>query len=115
MARIVNKPWGFESIWAETSNYVGKVLVINGGQRLSRQYHEQKEETFLVNWGSMTLEIGVPSSPDFQTIEMNPGDTYHCPPGRVHRMCAGPIGVHVVEVSTNHLDDVVRITDDYGR
>ena len=43
--RVVVKPWGQELIWAETKDYVGKLLTVNHGHKLSRQYHEVKEET----------------------------------------------------------------------
>lgn len=112
---VEEKPWGCELIWAHTSVYVGKVLMIDSNKRLSRQYHEKKEETFMVMWGDMTLEIGMPGTEGFERIEMLAGASYHCPPRTVHRMCAGPIGVHVNEVSTNDLYDVVRLEDDYGR
>lgn len=114
--RTVDKPWGSEIIWAETSNYVGKILIINPGQKLSRQYHNVKEETFMVLNGILTLEIG---SDDVDSFELYPNETYHCLPGTIHRMIndsdhnSGPI--RIVEVSTNHLDDVVRLADDYGR
>jgi mannose-6-phosphate isomerase len=115
--RTVDKPWGSEIIWAETSNYVGKILIINPGQKLSRQYHNTKEETFMVLNGVLTLEIG--SGDDIDSFELDPNETYHCLPGTIHRMINDPDHnngpIRVVEVSTNHLDDVVRIEDDYGR
>lgn len=114
--RIVQKPWGYEEIWAETSSYVGKVLVINPGHRLSRQYHVQKEETFRVLSGTLLLEIG--QGEDLQSFYMTPSMTYHCPPGTIHRMICETSEkepVQVLEVSTNHLDDVVRLEDDYKR
>jgi len=114
--RIVQKPWGHEEIFAETDNYVGKVLVINPGHRLSRQYHNQKEETFRVLSGSLILEIGQEN--DMKIFSLGPGDCYHCPPGTIHRMICDAEdqeAVKVLEVSTNHLDDVVRLQDDYNR
>jgi quercetin dioxygenase-like cupin family protein len=115
--RIVQKPWGHEEIWAETTNYVGKVLVINPGHRLSRQYHNLKEETFRVLSGILSLEIG--QGADIVTHNLVPGEAFHCPPGTIHRMICEPIlnveAVQVLEVSTNHLDDVVRLEDDYKR
>lgn len=114
--RIVQKPWGHEEIWAETDNYVGKVLFVNPGHRLSRQYHNLKEETFRVLQGNLTLEIG--TGTDIQVLYLGPGDTYHCPPGTIHRMICDieeDEAVQVLEVSTNHLDDVVRLEDDYKR
>lgn len=109
--RKIDKPWGYELIWAETNNYVGKILHIEAGHKLSRQFHHLKEETFLVTEGEMNLEIGHPAE---QTIFMTPGTTFHCPPGTIHRMIAVST-VEVMEVSTNHLDDVVRLEDEYGR
>ena len=47
----VDKPWGYELIWAETDTYVGKVLFVRAGQALSLQYHERKDESWLVQGG----------------------------------------------------------------
>ncbi len=118
--RIVNKPWGHEEIWAETKDYVGKVLFINPGHRLSRQYHNVKEETFRVLSGTLTLEIGDGDDPDngITTHTLEAGESFHCPPRTVHRMICNSEelnAVQVVEVSTPHLDDVVRLEDDYKR
>ena len=110
--RRVEKPWGYELIWAETPRYVGKILHITAGHRLSRQYHERKDETFLVHAGEMDLEVGRGSAAT--TIRMRPLESFHCPPGTVHRMIA-VTDVDVVEVSTPELDDVVRLEDAYGR
>ena len=110
--RRVEKPWGYELIWAEAAGYVGKILHIKAGQKLSRQYHNRKEETFLVQTGEMDLEIG--TGDELRTIRMKALDTFHCVPKTVHRMVA-VTDVDVVEVSTPELDDVVRLEDAYGR
>lgn len=110
--RRVDKPWGHELIWAETSRYVGKVLHIVAGERLSRQYHRVKDETLLVQSGEMDLEVG--PAPEARTLRMRPGDAFHVTPGTVHRMIA-VTDVDVLEVSTPELDDVVRLEDAYGR
>jgi mannose-6-phosphate isomerase-like protein (cupin superfamily) len=110
--RRVDKPWGHEIVWAETDRYVGKVLHIAKGQRLSRQYHVKKDETFFVQTGTMHLEVG--QGPDTKIIEMGPGQAFHCTPHTVHRMIA-VTDVDVIEVSTPELDDVVRLEDAYGR
>lgn len=109
--RRVEKPWGHEIIWAETDRYVGKVLHINIGQKLSRQYHVRKDETFYVQSGEMDLEVG--NNPP-TTIHMKPGDSFHCTPNTIHRMI-GRTDTDVIEVSTPDLDDVVRLEDAYGR
>jgi mannose-6-phosphate isomerase len=110
--RRVSKPWGYEIIWAETDRYVGKILHIVAGQKLSRQYHVKKDETFLVEAGEMDLEIG--EGADLRIIRMRQREAFHCPPRTVHRMVA-LTDVDVIEVSTPELDDVVRLEDAYGR
>src|SRR5438874_1855928 len=110
--RRVDKPWGYEVIWAETARYVGKILHIRAEQRLSRQYHRVKEETLLVQQGEMDLEIG---AGDALTVRrMKAGEVFHVIPGTIHRMI-GVTDVDVLEVSTPELDDVVRLEDVYGR
>ena len=110
--RRVNKPWGYEIVWAETERYVGKILHIHAGQKLSRQYHVKKDETFLVESGEMDLEIG--QGAERRNIRMGPRESFHCTPRTVHRMIA-VTDVDVIEVSTPELDDVVRLEDAYGR
>jgi mannose-6-phosphate isomerase len=107
----IEKPWGYELIWAETDKYIAKILHINAGHSLSRQYHNQKEETFLVWSGTLKLEIGFPVEDVFY---MGPGNTYHCSPKTIHRLIADQ-EVDVLEVSTPYLNDVIRLEDKYGR
>jgi mannose-6-phosphate isomerase-like protein (cupin superfamily) len=112
-ARRVEKPWGWELVWAETEHYVGKLLFVRAGQSLSLQYHERKDEAWLVRKGRASRERGVVGGP-LETIEIGPGDTFRYRPGTVHRVTAIE-DLLVVEVSTPHLDDVVRLEDAYGR
>lgn len=109
----VDKPWGHEEIWAQTHKYVGKLLVIKPGERLSRQYHEVKDETIYVLDGELVLEIGHES--EMEKLIMAKGASYHIQPGVIHRFCAPSSGCTLIEVSTPELEDVVRIQDDYGR
>jgi quercetin dioxygenase-like cupin family protein len=112
-AVVVPKPWGSELIWAHTADYVGKVLTIDAGKRLSLQYHESKVETILVVAGRLLLHHG--ESPDsIVQQELGVGDYFHVPAGLVHRFEA-LADTKLVEVSTPQLDDVVRVEDDYGR
>jgi mannose-6-phosphate isomerase-like protein (cupin superfamily) len=111
--RKVEKPWGKEEIWAECGRYAGKFLYINPGQKLSRQYHECKEETICVLEGTLRLEIGEEHTPEIRRLD--PGGTYHITPGTIHRFCADDSPVILVEVSTPELDDVVRLQDEYDR
>jgi mannose-6-phosphate isomerase len=109
----VEKPWGHELIWAKTGDYVGKVLHIKKGHKLSLQYHQVKEETIMVWSGKMTFvfenEQGI-----LEEILLSAGQAHHIPTGRKHRMIAVE-DCDVFEVSTPQLDDVVRLEDGYGR
>ena len=112
-ARRVEKPWGHELIWAHTDRYVGKILVIEAGRRLSLQRHEVKDETILVMSGRLRLTIegddGVVSQE-----ELGPGDHRRVSTGRIHRYEAIE-RCELIEVSTPELDDVIRLEDDFGR
>ncbi len=109
----VEKPWGYELIWAKTKDYVGKVLHISKGHRLSLQYHQRKEETIYVVSGRMTLLIEDDAG-ELREVNMEPGDAHHILPHRKHRMIAVE-DCDVFEVSTPQLEDVVRLEDNYGR
>jgi mannose-6-phosphate isomerase len=111
--RRVDKPWGHEQIWALTDRYCGKVLVIETGKRLSLQYHEQKDEWIRVLSGRLQLHLDDEGG-ELRVRELGPGDGAHVAVGRRHRYEAIE-RCEVLEVSTPELDDVVRLSDDYGR
>jgi mannose-6-phosphate isomerase-like protein (cupin superfamily) len=109
----VEKPWGYELIWAHTVHYVGKVLHINAGESLSLQYHEEKDETIFLFSGEMRFWAG--ASPEtLEELRLEEGEAFRVLPKTIHRMQA-VTDCDVLEASTPHLDDVVRIEDRYGR
>ena len=108
----VDKPWGYELIWARTDRYVGKILHIRKGESLSYQYHRVKDETIYLLQGLMEFETG--DETGRETHRLKPGDCFHVSPGARHRMTALE-DCDVLEVSTPELDDVVRLEDRYGR
>jgi mannose-6-phosphate isomerase-like protein (cupin superfamily) len=111
--RRVDKPWGYELIWADTDLYVGKILHVNAGEALSVQMHEKKDETLHLLSGQLILRAG--SSPDaLEPVDFRLGDSFRITPGTVH-VIEAVTDVDVLEASTAHLDDVVRFTDRYGR
>jgi mannose-6-phosphate isomerase-like protein (cupin superfamily) len=112
-ARIVDRPWGHEEIFAETADYVGKILFIRKGEALSLQYHEMKEETLRVLDGTLDLIAGRDVD-DLETYHLASGAVFHVAPRTLHRMIA-TTDCRLLEVSTGHLDDVVRLEDRYGR
>ncbi len=111
--RKVEKPWGYELIFAHTARYVGKILHVDAGEALSLQYHNTKDETLYLLDGE--YELLVEEDGGLVTRAMKPGDAYHIPPHTRHRMISGPAGCDILEVSTPELDDVVRLEDRYGR
>jgi mannose-6-phosphate isomerase-like protein (cupin superfamily) len=111
--RRVEKPWGYELIWAEAEQYVGKLLFVRAGHALSLQYHELKDESWLVQEGRASLELGEVGG-GLVTVEIGPGDAFRYRPGTVHRITAHE-DTTILEVSTPHLEDVVRLDDRYGR
>jgi mannose-6-phosphate isomerase len=112
-ARRVDKPWGHEMIWAHTDKYVGKLLVIEAGRRLSLQRHEIKDESILVVSGRLRLWLEDDDG-EVRTRELGPGEACHVATGRTHRYEAID-RCELMEVSTPELDDVVRLEDDFGR
>jgi mannose-6-phosphate isomerase len=109
----VDKPWGYEIVFALTERYCGKVLFVRKGEELSLQFHREKDEVIYVHEGRIELEIGAPGDqPDAEVV--GPGRAFRLPAGTVHRWRALEDSV-VLEASTPELDDVVRLEDRYGR
>jgi mannose-6-phosphate isomerase len=113
-ARTVEKPWGHELIWAEANQYVGKVLFVKAGESLSLQFHRVKDESWLVQDGRAKLELGSAGDAMLKEEVVAAGACFHFQPGTVHRVTALE-DTTIFEVSTPHLDDVVRLEDRYGR
>lgn len=109
----VEKPWGYELIWARTDRYVGKILHIEPGHLLSLQYHNKKDETIHVLKGEIIFRVKE-GGDELTERRMREGESYHVTPGTVHQMEA-VTAADLLEASTPELDDVVRIHDRYGR
>ena len=112
--RHVEKPWGYELIWAHADDYVGKVLFIRAGCALSLQYHHFKDETWYFQAGRAAVELAAPEDAAAEELVVEPGAAFHLRPGTVHRLTALE-DTTVLEVSTPFLDDIVRLDDLYGR
>ena len=112
--RRVEKPWGWELIWAHADAYVGKVLFVRAGESLSLQYHEEKDESWYVESGRARLELGDVGQEPLDEDVITTGACFRYRPGTVHRVTAIE-DTTILEVSTPHLDDVVRLEDRYSR
>jgi mannose-6-phosphate isomerase-like protein (cupin superfamily) len=108
VVNMVEKPWGRELHFAVEDSYVGKILEVKEGHRLSLQYHKKKKETMYVLKGRIRLTLGD------ETEDVSAGKSVTLNPGVRHRVEALE-DTQIIEVSTSHLDDVVRLEDDHGR
>lgn len=111
--RRVEKPWGWELWWTVTDRYVGKVIFIRAGRRLSLQLHNQKDESIFVIEGNMVLHLE-DGEGEIEQIPLGPGDYHRVPVGKRHRFEAVD-DTRLIEVSTPEVEDVVRLEDDFGR
>lgn len=115
----IDKPWGYEIIWAKTDKYVGKILFIKSGESLSLQHHDIKEETIMVIEGKVSVRImdsfqdSTPENERFVLLEDY--QTLHIPPKMIHQFSSVDGDAKIIEVSTSELDDIVRHQDRYGR
>jgi mannose-6-phosphate isomerase len=112
--RRVEKPWGYELIWAHTDRYAGKILFVRAGEALSLQFHNEKDESWHVLSGRARLELGDVGQGILNSEVITEGASFHFVPGTVHRVTALE-DTTILEVSTAELDDVVRLEDKYGR
>jgi mannose-6-phosphate isomerase len=112
--RRVEKPWGYELIWALTDVYCGKVLFVRAGASLSLQFHKEKDESWYVQSGRAKLELGDVGQGVLNEEVIGAGASFHYTPGTVHRVTALD-DTTILEVSTPQLDDIVRLDDLYGR
>lgn len=104
----INKPWGYELLFAKTKNYAGKILFIRQGEELSLQYHRKKEESIYVARGVVEVTL------EGKRSVMKWGEALHIAPNTKHRIKALE-DAELFEVSTPELQDVVRLQDRYGR
>ena len=111
--RRVEKPWGYELIWAHTDLYVGKLLFVEAGEALSLQFHEEKDETLHLLEGKLRLEVGA-GLDSLSRVTLVEGASVRIEPGTLHRITA-ETDCRILEASTPELDDVVRVQDRYGR
>jgi mannose-6-phosphate isomerase len=108
------KPWGYELLWARTDRYAAKILFVRAGHSLSLQFHREKDESWYLESGRAEIEIGAAGDAVPNSEVVGPGAAFHLEPGTVHRILALE-DTTMLEVSTPHLDDVVRLEDRYGR
>jgi mannose-6-phosphate isomerase len=113
-ATRVEKPWGYEILWTQPDRpYVGKLLHVEAGKRLSLQVHDAKTESwFLV--GGRAKVLWDDGTGMLVETELEPGLGYSCQIGQRHRL-VGITDCDIVEVSTPEIGTTHRLEDDYSR
>ena len=107
---IIEKGWGKEIIFANNSDYCGKILIFNPNAMFSFHYHLIKDETWYVRSGIFTLRILDTTNATLITKSFKEGDIVNVPKGLPHQLIAGSEGGEIIEVSTTHFDyDSYRI------
>lgn len=110
----VEKPWGYELHWVrEGEPYIGKILHINEGARLSLQIHDEKQESWFLMNGRAAV-IWENSQGELIETELMPGQGYSTKVGQKHRL-KGITDCDIVEVSTPEAGTTWRLEDDYAR
>ena len=110
----VEKPWGYELHWVpDGMPYMGKILHINAGHRLSLQVHDQKQESYWLLHGQCNL-ILENSRGELETVPLQKRVGYTTMIGQRHRHQA-VTDCDVVEVSTPEMGTTWRLEDDYKR
>lgn len=116
--KTLHRDWGEEIFIAETPSYLGKILKMKAGSMGGLQYHVEKDETFYLQSGEAIVECetlaGTNGELVLTAIAMSPGESYHIPPGAVHRVTAVTYCVFF-EASTPHYDDRVHVEHLYGQ
>lgn len=110
----VDKPWGYELHWVpEDKPYIGKVLHIDAGKRLSLQVHDEKQESWFIMSGQAKV---IWENNDGELIEtmLEPGKGYTTEVGQKHRL-VGITDCDIIEVSTPEMGTTYRLEDDFKR
>lgn len=110
----VEKPWGYELHWVpENAPYMGKVLHISAGHRLSLQVHDEKQESWFIMSGQAKV-VWESQNGELIETELEPGQGYSTSVGQKHRL-VGITDCDILEVSTPELGTTWRLEDDYTR
>lgn len=110
----IEKPWGYELHFVpEGMPYMGKILHINAGTRISLQAHDQKQESWFLKSGRAQI-IWEDIQGNMVETEMEAGLGYTCNLGQKHRL-AGITDCDIIEVSTPEIGNTYRLEDDYSR
>lgn len=114
-ARRIDKPWGYEIHWVpDNAPYMGKVLHIDEGKRLSMQVHDEKQESYFIMNGNAAV-IWENNQGELVETSLEKGQGYSTKVGQKHRLKGLEGGCDILEVSTPEAGTTWRLEDDYAR
>lgn len=107
------RPWGSYDILSESKDYKVKQIKVNQGQRLSYQYHNSRDEYWVVVEGDAEVII------DGETKKIGKGGVVAIKRNQKHRVKnVGSSQLRFIEIQLGEYfgeDDIVRLEDDYQR
>jgi mannose-6-phosphate isomerase len=110
----IEKPWGHEIIFTPPEvSYTGKILYIKAKREFSLQAHDQKEESWYLLSGKVTM-FQEDKNGDMRESDMQKGVGYTNYIGQKHRLQAIKDS-EILEVSTPEKGTTYRLHDDYDR
>lgn len=113
-SRRVEKPWGYELHWTpDNLPYMGKILHLVAGKRISLQAHDKKQESWIILNGECKVEWDDNQGNLIETL-LEPGKGFTCEIGQRHRL-HGVTDCDILEVSTPEMGVTWRLEDDYSR
>jgi mannose-6-phosphate isomerase len=108
----VEKPWGRFEQYTHNLPCTVKIITVAPGGSLSRQYHQMRDELWVVLDPGARVELGE------EVLTPEPEEKLFIPRRTVHRLSAGGENpVRILEISFGEFDeeDIVRLEDVYGR
>lgn len=108
----VDKPWGRFEQYTHNLPCTVKIITVVPGGTLSRQYHEGRDELWVVLDSGARIELGE------DVLEPESGEEFFIPRQTVHRLSTvGKEPVRILEISFGEFneEDIVRLEDVYGR
>jgi len=110
---IEGRDWGEEKLVALISGVLSlKVLTIKKGKKGGLQYHHKKNECGYIVSGELLIRFDKGDG-GLQEKILYSGDSFHFPPKSIHQEEA-ITECTIVEASTPHFNDRVRVEDCYG-
>ena len=110
---IGERPWGTEILLAIVSNkFSVKRLHIKAGNKGGLQFHRLKDEVAVIISGQMIVRYDLGDGIIREKV-VTKGDVVHFPPGMVHQEEA-VTDCEIIEASTPHFNDRVRVEEVYG-